>query len=154
MGNILGTPQTFYISYDWHDSSDSSYIDSDYVSSTSEESCAPYSWQQFVSDLLCCPWCGGTLDYKAEEEEDFGWDGAIVGVVRRRGCRIRDHWALAFRPGFDVSQLPRRIDGFRTRIPSRCRRTCRPQRVYVIGGESSSDDDDDSSVATEIIFVD
>lgn len=86
MGNILGTPQTFYISYDWHDSSDSSYIDSDYVSSTSEESCAPYSWQQFVSDLLCCPWCGGTLDYKAEEEEDFGWDGAIVGVVRRRGC--------------------------------------------------------------------
>ncbi|XXH05742.1 hypothetical protein Hte_012178 [Hypoxylon texense] len=153
MGNILGTPQTFYISYDWHDSSDSSYVDPNYTSSTTDESCAPYGWQQFFSGLLCCPWCGGTLDYREvkQPEEDLGWDGAIVGIVRRRGCRIRDHWALAFRPGLDISQLPRRIDGFRTRIPSQCRRTCGPRRVYVIRGDSSSDDD--SSVATEIVFV-
>ncbi|KAI1771696.1 hypothetical protein F4818DRAFT_454482 [Hypoxylon cercidicola] len=134
MGNILGTPRPFYISYDWDGSFDD-YADTNYSSSydtsygeSYDESGAPYDWSQSFSELLCCPCCGGAWDY--EQEEDSGWDAAVVGFVRRKDCRNRDHWALAFGPEVDISQLPGRIDGFRTFIPDRCRRTCRSRHVY------------------------
>ncbi|KAI0848158.1 hypothetical protein F5Y00DRAFT_262793 [Daldinia vernicosa] len=63
-------------------------------------------------------------DGSQERDLSGGWGGNVVGVKRRKGCITRDHWALKFRPGIDASQLPRRIKGFRTKIPSRCKENC------------------------------
>ncbi|KAI1403182.1 hypothetical protein F4819DRAFT_484804 [Hypoxylon fuscum] len=152
MGNILGRPQIFYISYATPPPaySESDELGDDYSSTydSYDDSYAPYGWAQFIPDLCCYPW---TSDY--EGYDDSAWDGAVVGVVRRKGCRNRNHWALAFRAGIDISQLPHRIRGFRTRIPSRCKRTCGDwRRVYVLT-EISSSDDDSSSQATQIYII-
>ncbi|KAI0838028.1 hypothetical protein F5Y06DRAFT_304092 [Hypoxylon sp. FL0890] len=141
MGNIFGRPRVVYITYEYHRSS-SVHVDGD-DSTSDDESYAPYGWGQFLSDMFCCPWFGRSPG--TQSEDSSGWNGAVIGI------QIRDHWALAFRSGIDVSQLPRRISGFRTRIPSRCRRICtRRQRVYVFADSSS---DSGSSVATDIIIV-
>ncbi|KAI1101509.1 hypothetical protein F4804DRAFT_9582 [Jackrogersella minutella] len=138
MGNIFGKPQIFFVSYEPSPSSSPySYGDSDDYTSD-DGSYAPYGWGQFASDLCCCPWFGG---YPGQEPDD-SWNGAIVGIVRRKGCKNQDHWALAFRPDVDVSQLPRRLNGFRTHVPTRCRRTCPyRRRVYIVTNMSSSYDD-------------
>ncbi|KAI6089305.1 hypothetical protein F4821DRAFT_257099 [Hypoxylon rubiginosum] len=175
MGNIFGKPQTFYVSYDWDNPSEP-YIDTDPSSCSSSSSCscsssnscpcpcpcpcscsddslAPNNRPHLFMSLLCCPWYGNTLvvDESSEDEdedEDSGWDGAVVGI------RIRDHWALAFRSGVDVYQLPRRINGFRTRVPRQCRRTCGRRRVvYIIGDDSSSSEEDASEVTAEVVLV-
>ncbi|KAI1417215.1 hypothetical protein F5Y13DRAFT_185286 [Hypoxylon sp. FL1857] len=148
MGNIFGRPHVIYVTYEYYPRAANNHVDSD-DSTSDDESYAPYGWGQFFLDLFCCPWFGGFSG--TQREDPGGWNGAIIGIVRRKGCQIRDHWALAFRSGIDISQLPRRISGFRTRIPSRCRRICtRRQRIYVVRDSSS---DGGSSVATDVIVV-
>ncbi|KAI1766121.1 hypothetical protein GGR53DRAFT_464689 [Hypoxylon sp. FL1150] len=151
MGNILGNPQTFYVSYDCDNPSECnpSSLTSD------EQILAPYAWPRFFSELMCCPWCENNLacegyEWDGENEnevvgEDWGWAGTVIGIARRRGCRNRDHWTLVFRSGVDVSQLPKRINGLRTQVPRHCGRSCGGGRrmVYVMGECISSDGDAD-----------
>ncbi|KAI2634746.1 hypothetical protein GGS26DRAFT_589665 [Hypomontagnella submonticulosa] len=141
MGNIFGR-ETYYVSnVRFHPVTPIyEYYDDTYTGE--EDYSQPYGWGQFFSDLCC-----------GAEWEDSGWGGAVVGIAKRRGCQNQDHWALAFRPGTDLSQLPRRIDGFRTHIPRRCRRECGRvrRRVYVYAVEGSSDED--SSAETDLVMV-
>ncbi|KAI2781340.1 hypothetical protein F4815DRAFT_444518 [Daldinia loculata] len=116
MGNILGSQRVFYVGYEYtrspvHDSSDDTSDDVVY---------APYGWRQFFRELFGYPQNDGSQ----ERDSSGGWRGNVVGVKRRKGCVTRDHWALKFRPGIDTTQLPRRIKGFRTKIPSRCKENC------------------------------
>ncbi|KAI1141062.1 hypothetical protein F5Y05DRAFT_410914 [Hypoxylon sp. FL0543] len=159
MGNIFGRPRVVYVTYERYyprPANNAEEEDDDEDDSTSDDaSYAPYGWGKFLSDMCCCPWFGGSSGTRRRGSQ--GWNGAVIGIVRRRGCQkaaympipqahnynptqqVRDHWALAFKSSVDVSKLPRRMSGFRTRIPSRCRRTCaRPQRVYVLAGSPSS----------------
>ncbi|KAI1378942.1 hypothetical protein F4677DRAFT_465232 [Hypoxylon crocopeplum] len=145
MGNIFGKPRAFYTAsvYDTspdYNSGDYEYdgdldydFELDYYYTSYYDSYLPFDWSQF---LLCCPWYPSPLD--EEYDEDSYWDGAIYGVVRRKACKDRDHWALAIRHDIDVSQLPRRIDGYRTRIPSRCERKCGNRQRFCASGDKSS----------------
>ncbi|KAI0467390.1 hypothetical protein F4859DRAFT_494276 [Xylaria cf. heliscus] len=54
-------------------------------------------------------------------DDPRGWGGGVRGIVRRKGCKHRDHRALAFHRDIDTSMLPDRIKGFRTR-PLDCNR--------------------------------
>lgn len=96
MGNILGRPQIFYISYATPPPaySESDELGDDYSSTydSYDDSYAPYGWAQFIPDLCCYPW---TSDY--EGYDDSAWDGAVVGVVRRKGC-VRNPPASFFLP--------------------------------------------------------
>ncbi|KAI1089512.1 hypothetical protein F5B19DRAFT_495324 [Rostrohypoxylon terebratum] len=145
MGNVLGKPQVLHITYDSKSpSSDSSsiqpyYYDSDndyeYEYLDNKEFCDYYNSYDYYDR---CPWCGLIPADQVYEVPD--WEDAVVGVVRRKGCTNRDHWALAFRSDIDVSQLPRRINGYRTRIPSRCKNMCSYwQPVYIFAEQESSD---------------
>ncbi|KAI0883981.1 uncharacterized protein GGS22DRAFT_28349 [Annulohypoxylon maeteangense] len=137
MGNILGKPQVIYITYGYDYSPNSSssqhyrYGDGyEYEYKGGEQLYNCYDWD-------CCPWCG--LYPVEQESQGIDWEGAVIGIVRRKGCTNRNHWALAFRSDIDVSQLPRRIKGYRTRIPSRCKRTCSDwQPVYIFLEQDSS----------------
>ncbi|KAI2604911.1 uncharacterized protein GGS25DRAFT_524406 [Hypoxylon fragiforme] len=126
MGNILGKQRVFYISYDPSSSSSSPSSSSSTTSSEEEDDddgegvevyYTSYGWPQ---DMFWFPHQGNYGQW------GWGWEGAVVGVARRKGCTNRDHWALAFRSNVDVSRLhlPRRINGVRTQIPNRCRETC------------------------------
>ncbi|KAI2466484.1 hypothetical protein F4781DRAFT_434358 [Annulohypoxylon bovei var. microspora] len=152
MGNILGKPRVFYLAYDYeyYPSSSSSewyYYGDEYAGD--EQSYEPYGW----ADLCCYPWFEGASAEEEDEEEETSWGGAVVGIVRRKGCTTPDHWALAFRSDIDVTQLPRRINGFRTRIPSRCKRTCSYWQPVFIFAEGSSSDDS-SLEATDFVVAD
>ncbi|KAI1392155.1 uncharacterized protein F4822DRAFT_441228 [Hypoxylon trugodes] len=118
MGNVLGRSQVFYIPA--HDSDDDDDDDED---TSDDESYAPYGWPQALRDIFC-----GIPLSREDRRGSSRWDGAIVGLIRRPDCTTRDHWALKFRSDVDVSSLPRRIRGFRTRIPSRCERICSPKK--------------------------
>ncbi|KAI0172451.1 hypothetical protein GGR52DRAFT_572286 [Hypoxylon sp. FL1284] len=117
MGNVCGSRRVFYIGCGWgRPGGDGSSSDNTTASNStsSGESGEPYGWPQLLAEMFCG--CGASGDDSS---------AVVVGMRRRKGCRIRDHWALAFRPGVDVAQLPPRIAGYRTRIPERCRRRCR-----------------------------
>ncbi|KAI0384509.1 hypothetical protein F5Y04DRAFT_277885 [Hypomontagnella monticulosa] len=138
MGNILGR-EVYYISNVRYNGV--APIIYDNSADTGEEYYKSYGWGQFFSDLCC-----------GAEWEDSGWGGSIVGIARRRGCKNQDHWALAFSPGTDLSQLPKRIEGFRTHIPRRCRRECgrARRRIYIYAVEDTSDDSD---ADTDLVMV-
>ncbi|KAI1206691.1 uncharacterized protein F4807DRAFT_463380 [Annulohypoxylon truncatum] len=146
MGNVLGKPQVLYITYDNKKCSPSSsypqyyyyyyYYDDDYEYEFASDEAVYDSY-----DYDCCPWCGLYPVEQEYEAEEPSWEGAVIGIVRRKSCTDRNHWALAFRSDIDVSQLPRRINGYRTRIPSRCKRTCSYwQPVYIFTEQESPND--------------
>ncbi|KAI1472349.1 uncharacterized protein F4812DRAFT_454166 [Daldinia caldariorum] len=123
MGNILGSQRVFYAGYEYHRGSadgSRSHDDDDVVY-------ARYGWRQFLRVLLSGPAGSGGNEARGQSrswEARGGWGGKVVGIQRKKGCINRDHWALKFQPGIDTSQLPRRVKGFRTKIPSRCKKNC------------------------------
>ncbi|KAK6956404.1 hypothetical protein Daesc_001681 [Daldinia eschscholtzii] len=122
MGNILGSQRVFYVGYEYYRGSthESSHDTSDDVVY------AQYGWRQFFRELFGGPQPpdSGSRHGETWDEEGGGWGGKVVGIQRKKGCITRDHWALKFRSEIDTSQLPRRIKGFRTNIPSRCKKNC------------------------------
>ncbi|KAL7621342.1 hypothetical protein AAE478_008663 [Parahypoxylon ruwenzoriense] len=159
MGNLLGRPRCYYVSYyrdpipadgycadsprhsdyyargdDGNDSREEE-DDDEYGSCSSSDDPGP---PRYLFGLSCLPMC----DDRPRGETGTSWGGNVVGVARRKGCRTRDHWSLAFRPDIDASQLPPRVAGFRVQIPRElCRRTCElGQRYYVldVGGDAYS----------------
>ncbi|KAI1803774.1 hypothetical protein F4811DRAFT_553561 [Daldinia bambusicola] len=125
MGNILGSQRVFYVGYEYYRGSahDSSSDDADDNSTSDDVVYAQYGWREFLRELLLGP--RGSSESRDESwGSRGGWGGKIVGIQRKKGCITRDHWALKFRSGIDTSQLPRRVKGFRTKIPSRCKKNC------------------------------
>ncbi|KAI3320848.1 hypothetical protein HD806DRAFT_547035 [Xylariaceae sp. AK1471] len=62
---------------------------------------------------------------------DGGWGGGVRGFIRRKGCKNKNHYALAFHPGIDISSYPDRLkldlrplnnnnNNVRTRLPEKC----------------------------------
>ncbi|KAI0894088.1 hypothetical protein F4806DRAFT_130233 [Annulohypoxylon nitens] len=158
MGNVLGKPQVLYITTDYKSPSNSSYslyyyYDNDYEYEYLDNR-EIYDYYNSYDYYDCCPWCGLIPADQVYEVPD--WEDAVIGVVRRKGCTNRDHWALAFRSDIDVSQLPRRINGYRTRIPSRCQNTCSYwQPVYIFVEQESSDGSSSLEVdATDSVVTD
>ncbi|KAI8957108.1 hypothetical protein F5Y11DRAFT_352910 [Daldinia sp. FL1419] len=120
MGNILSSCHVFYVGYEFsrvsaHGSSNDTGDDTG-----DDKARAPYGSRRVFPELCRCPQGDGSQD----RERWGGWGGKVVGIQRRKGCKTSDHWALNLRPDIDVLRLPRRIKGFRTKIPGRCKKTC------------------------------
>ncbi|KAI0147446.1 hypothetical protein GGR57DRAFT_515698 [Xylariaceae sp. FL1272] len=53
-----------------------------------------------------------------------GWDSDVKGIARRKGCKNNEHYALAFHPSVDVSELPDEYEWnglkWRTKLPEKC----------------------------------
>ncbi|KAI0010877.1 hypothetical protein F4779DRAFT_269416 [Xylariaceae sp. FL0662B] len=103
-----------------------------------------------------------STEQKVIRQKNPGWHATIKGLARPTGCSDRQHWALAYESYVDISKLPPRVAGIRTRIQKDCRTDMHrrkheqaPQntgwwrRYYGPGGGGGGGDDDDDDESPE-----